>query len=691
MSQDKPGFSQFPGMETCCDGYGDAAGTGLWLSFETGLRYSIIDLNVGIGFGTNSNSFYGETTEPVRLPSNEETTAVFSHNLDAERQLIAPYASLGINPLWDFRLYGGMGMTSHISTSYDYFEKIESPSTGTFEPEGTRIRAQQNGEINDIANPFYYFAGISYELPMSENGGLNLVPFLEYGGNLSTLLTDSIWDHSFLRAGIGLSYNYDIVLGSDTYTPAYNTIIKIDTVISSGPGVQQSKAGKFSIGEQSTSLSIDTLQISSREYEVSYLTTISRTDTLYRPTDLAIQLELQPDFFSIPLEIYTEAIPVLPYIFFKENSTQLYSPQSNQSDWESALNTQSSRQSYLYSNTLNLIAQRLTNSNANITLIGYIDPTTENRCQLGNMRAETVKGLLTERGVNPQRITIAKARRSDCAPPSRTQTDTLPAYEENRRVEITSDDPSLFASYLIKSQPRVMAVSKDNIRLNYSVLSADSNSEFSDLQPGDIKAVSGKGLLNGKSFSVGNSDRILTPNGDFDVEVNKSDDNQVFLNAKGKNHKVELGVEEATFEINALTSAGETITDKKNLWIRYDTSAVSKSRLSIVLFPVGKSQLTQFGKDEIKRYAERLDKGEELSVIGYADDIGDEDNNDKLARERAEKVIEYLRTIRPDLKAYLTETDGKPVGINSFDTPQERLLSRTVQIEADIRLTKERM
>jgi hypothetical protein len=73
-------------------------------------------------------------------------------------------------------------------------------------------------------------------------------------------------------------------------------------------------------------------------------------------------------------------------------------------------------------------------------------------------------------------------------------------------------------------------------------------------------------------------------------------------------------------------------------------------------------------------------------VVGYADDIGDAKNNEQLAQERAKAVIAYLGVIRPDLKASLAETTAKPVGINSYDTPLERLLSRTVQIEADLRI-----
>jgi outer membrane protein OmpA-like peptidoglycan-associated protein len=686
QSKDVPGFERFEGMRDCCEGYGESDGTGTAFGFETGFGYSFFDLNIGISYSSVSNTFYGETEEPVLNSERQETSGVFSHNLETERDFLRPTVNLGINPFWGFRIYGGAGMAIHLGTSYDYIELLEEPQTGVFADTDTRSRNPQEGEIINIDDPMFMYFGAQYELPLSSSIGLYIAPFFEYTVYQASLLTVQQWDHENMRGGVAINYYLPFDLRGDTYQQSIKQKTYIDTLVVQSPTVTPDLNGKVLKGIDRKQTEIDTLQIDKRLYDIVQTVSTYRTDTLYRSVDLDISLKLEPDFFSLPLEFYSEAIPILPYLFFEKNSTLITAKQINDQNWREDINQQQSRHVYINRNLLTILAERINDTGSSITITGYIDPVTEDKCELGKMRAEAVRGLLIERGVPSDKIKIGLAGSSDCGPESRTKTASEKAYAENRRVEISSDNPDLFSSYLAKGLPRIMAVSKDRIKAKYSISTTEKSGSDSMLDLGEaIETVQLFSNIGGRS-AVADS-QAGTASGIFSIEPMLTGDNRVLINYSDKSEEVFVGDTIARYKVLAkLNNSDTTLEDAKDLLIRYDTSAISKARISLVLFPVGKSDLSSQAKQELRTYSKLLDRNKDLTVVGYADDIGDAKNNEQLAQERAKAVIAYLGVIRPDLKASLAETTAKPVGINSYDTPLERLLSRTVQIEADLRI-----
>ncbi len=71
-------------------------------------------------------------------------------------------------------------------------------------------------------------------------------------------------------------------------------------------------------------------------------------------------------------------------------------------------------------------------------------------------------------------------------------------------------------------------------------------------------------------------------------------------------------------------------------------SSYSSCKKNIVYFPLNGSQISNSEKDQINQFINCI-KGKEVKVTGYTCKIGRKFYNDKLAKERALNVAEYLR------------------------------------------------
>lgn len=115
-----------------------------------------------------------------------------------------------------------------------------------------------------------------------------------------------------------------------------------------------------------------------------------------------------------------------------------------------------------------------------------------------------------------------------------------------------------------------------------------------------------------------------------------------------------------------------------------DTIRQAVERLSLMHFEVLKDKLNRSARAAIKKFVQDLDDEATISVVGYTDNLGEQDLNNRLATNRANAVAEYIKTIKRN--ATITRNEGVgssrfPPGISSHSLPESRFLSRTVQIE----------
>jgi outer membrane protein OmpA-like peptidoglycan-associated protein len=106
-------------------------------------------------------------------------------------------------------------------------------------------------------------------------------------------------------------------------------------------------------------------------------------------------------------------------------------------------------------------------------------------------------------------------------------------------------------------------------------------------------------------------------------------------------------------------------------------------RLSLATFGIRSSTLSERDQQLLERFVSRLDPGDKVVINGYSDDLGEPESNLKLSQRRADVVAEAARTLRPDVKILSIRGVGSreyPLGITSYDNPEERFLSRVVQL-----------
>jgi outer membrane protein OmpA-like peptidoglycan-associated protein len=120
------------------------------------------------------------------------------------------------------------------------------------------------------------------------------------------------------------------------------------------------------------------------------------------------------------------------------------------------------------------------------------------------------------------------------------------------------------------------------------------------------------------------------------------------------------------------------------LTVKKDTMNTELERLTLTLFEVASDEISTIAEEQIKTFVENVPTGSTVIVRGFADMLGNAEFNKKLSQKRADAVCEtikkYLRK-KVDIQCNDITTDKFPPGIESYTTPEERFLSRTVQIE----------
>jgi len=106
-------------------------------------------------------------------------------------------------------------------------------------------------------------------------------------------------------------------------------------------------------------------------------------------------------------------------------------------------------------------------------------------------------------------------------------------------------------------------------------------------------------------------------------------------------------------------------------------------RLSLATFAIRSSSPSVRDEQLLNFFMARLGKKDSVNVVGYTDDLGDPEGNLRLAQRRAEVVADLARRMRADIKINTVVSVGSgefPVGINNYDTPENRFLSRVVEV-----------
>ncbi len=665
-----PNFSRLPGVPNCCPRFREGSGSGVSFGVLYGIPVSsnlILSGRLGYYYLGGSLEDYDNT---YVLENDMITRGSFRHVIDASLASVAIEPMLGINIFEKLFLHIGFNWGLLVSSSFSQREELSKPSnTGVFADTHTRIRNDTSGAIPDAsAYAASVLLGVSYEFPLNKQSSIIAAPELFYNYGLNDMSGGVQWKINTLRLGIALKYSpappIELQeerrknLKTDTITVITGTFLKDSVTI----------GNEFFIrAEEEITPPVKLIT----EY-------FGRTDTLKKAALAKPAAKLREysvhsgsrdegsNKIFIKQQFVTQAFPLLPVIYFGHNSDVI--PARYKQIQNTALfsvdNLEVNPVSY-HHNILNIIGSRLQNNRtAVITLNGFADPVTEEgKCGLALRRSENVRDYLVNVWhIDKSRIKIVTDKKN-CYPEDITKTPNEYGYSENRRVRISSDSREILSPLDKKRYLETILISPAVLIHESSGDEPDSVKEWflTATQRGDLRIYSDAGLGN--------------PN----IIEQKITEKQAGKMISGY---------PLVFDLTIKDRVGRQSSAVFDIPVIKDTSDIEVERLSLAIFKVSQNTLREVDKKAISDFLKDLKPGDTVSVAGYTDMLGSPDENAALSQRRADIVCDYINELfnknGNDINIISCSGVGfamKPPQIKSYELPEERFLSRTVQVE----------
>ena len=659
-------FRALPGVPNCCPKFGSGTGVGplFGLFYEMPLA---IHLLFSLSASYVDHSALLSTTEPVAVSvAGVLQNASFAHTVDAT------LSSIGVEPAIKFNLAGGLfvsgGFRIGAMISKSYTQK-EVTNTGTFldsvgNDTKKSTRNQNSGDLPS-ANTILLqgFIGASYELPINSSHTTFLVPTVSYALGFTDVVNGISWKPNGIRASVGITFSP---------RPSIPKPVIFDTII---------------VADTTTvfveSLNAPTVRLTDTRYEhstnetdiITELTTVHKIylhekldPHLLRASVQAFGLddeENETPMATLQIEEFLQihSHPLLGYIFFSDNSSEI--PERYQTVTKSEARDFKLDALFglgdieVHHNVLNIIGRRMKDyPKSSITLTGCNNDVgrEKNNVDLSKARAEKVKSYLVEVwNIDASRIKTASRNLPEIPSSSKSED----GQGENRRVEITSDEPNVTDVFTATDTTRQAAPPQIRFRTTRVSASPIVSWSLTVLQKNQVLTVfSGKGTPPDSLDWDLINDQKHVPHFSEPLTLNLSIRNSI---GDEKNTSTTLQTQVRTIEQKRRERAKDVSIDKYNL----------------VLFNFGKSDMTPAHQRILTTVKSRLKPNSQIVIEGYTDRTGTSASNVKLATSRAKATADALG-----------RTDAKVVGIGDRrllhpnDTPEGRFFCRTVQITA---------
>ncbi len=559
----------------------------------------------------NARSPIDSSLVPVRQISQMEATLV---SLGADLFVKYPLSAT-------LFLFGGPSISYLVQRSWNVSEIIQSPSFAHF-ADGTQTRAVTSGQIPNSTGIFASATlGASLDVPLSPN--VVLSPELALTAPLTSIRTDYSWHIWSVSLGAALKFNI---------APEP----KMEAVIKQPPPPPP------------TSALAATVQISG--------VVTDSAGTLLEVPNPQIRIE---EFQK------TDAYPTLNYIFFGDDSSRIparyhlfVSADSAQAFDVTKL--ASAGTLGIYHDELNILGKRLVDTpSIAVTLTGTNSGAgaEANDTSVARKRAENVRDYLVNIWkIDPGRI----ATRAEELPQNPSPPGTAKGAEENRRVEITSNNPAFLDPLTIQTIQRTMNPPIIRLRATYSskVTLAEST----------LALTQGNRVLT--SYRAPGSMEEWKPTAD---EMPRTDSPLV-----ATMHLTDsLGV---TYQA-ADTAQVNLLTILKKREQRVKDKIIEDYNL--ITFSFNNSDLNDRSQRVIAEIAKSVTPGTRIKITGYTDVTGESQHNIELSEARANAVATGLKTAlgpRADSVTFQSEGEGKADLVDNR-LPEGRFLSRTVFVE----------
>jgi outer membrane protein OmpA-like peptidoglycan-associated protein len=631
------------------DGFGYAHRIGINMSLPI-TNYLCVSFNPqfvlnNLNIDTLSNIYYTHIDNSIELD-----TVTYREALNYKSNYIQSMLGLEINPIDNILLnFNGFFIYS-IYDELNVYQKI----TETNNRKQDYFKNEEKTRDTNLKNESYFskesfgISGkISYSININQANTIKIIPYISFDYNLNNVLGNTNWKNYGISAGFSINFDFGNDLKNQKPEP-----LSLSKLLELSGTASDMIYGDFLKYQYSDTNSIEFKNIK-EQFESNILLNlkINSVDELgVETSDPKIETE----------EIISEnSIPLLNYIFFKDNSSIVPSRYNlNKSEFlKNKKNNYSNNTLKLYSDILNILGERLSKTNSKIEIIGYNSGVRmeNNNSQLSKERAIAVSSYLKQKwNIDKNRIKISGSN----LPPKPSNINDPLGEEENRRVEIISNDweivkPVQLQDTILDYKNAVLRI-YPNITTNKKI-----NNKWIEISV-DKNRIDSIPVLKTNNYIDWDSKKILNKNKTI-KEIN-------FILCAETSEKTIIRSENIVIEVKT-----KTLNDK----ILNKLSDKRMDRFQLILFDFNKFEINNHNKKISNLIIKKLKDSSEVKITGYTDMIGDEKVNKELSEKRAKALatILSLKTIVPFIRG-MGET-------NLFDNklPEGRFYSRTVITE----------
>ena len=542
----------------------------------------------------------------------------------------------------------------------DFSHKPNATTTNTLETTVNEITISPMLKFVNVIpslRSLYFTTGVNFGIPVSSNYNFTQ----QQGANIRKSAAD-IPDASMrISVPLGIGYIYKLT-SKIAIIPEVSYNLNFSETSSNSSWQEwkfdQLKAGvslTYMLPKRKKERPTPTVDATALSVRISDIFTLDRNNSLQPVTNIRLE-EAE----------YGEYFPIIPHIFFEVNDTELAPKYKRTVQINESLagRSDNSFDEIIAENAievneqmLDIIAKRMQqNPNSTLTITGTIDGRVETDAEISEGRAFGVRKYL----IDNYNISAGRINTRFGGVPARPSTSTVQdGIVENRRVEFTSNDPTLFEPVFVRGEKRRLAT-PDNIIFVPEVNSNPKTTSW--------------------SMEISQADRIVrTLSGDSIEPIRW----QIGLNELTPS---QLPIE---YKLSVFTQNDEIATTVG--FINMDFASFSRSRtidqpdkvinkFSLVVFDFDSPVITDQNRAIIDKFIiPSINFGSTIDIYGYTDRIGDSRHNQRLATARAEAVRDYIRTRNRNVPIS-TYGIGDTQEIFNNNLPAGRQLSRTVQI-----------
>ena len=374
----------------------------------------------------------------------------------------------------------------------------------------------------------------------------------------------------------------------------------------------------------------------------------------------------------------TDVAPTLNYLFFDDGSSSIperYHSYSTENDTRSFDPTSLYKLDALgiHYEVLNILGKRMQEKTASkITITGtrslHSPGDSAGASDISLLRAEHVAKYLQDAwGIAPSRIRI----RSRALPEQASDEIALTGQAENRRIEITTNTPSLLEPLETHRLERTATPPKISFQ-------------------SDITSNAG---IKSQIITIKQSGKIIKT---IDGLSPESKGEMLWDIAKGN---VMTGSDSVTWQMDIVDSVGATVTINGNIKIKKEvlnkthhvsdtTADKTLERFHLLLFDYSSSAELNSISDEIfERIANSITPDSHVSLVGHTDITGDPNYNEHLSYDRASRALVLLSSRLHKLgrssPPFNLEARGAKDILFDNTNAEGRFLSRTVRITVE--------